>query len=79
MTYIIGDEHTDDKGRPCRWTFGTAGVHGRFGGAHTDSTGAYVNLYRWDEGTGLGLRHTEVRCRSFRQAVRVLRQHLRGH
>lgn len=60
-----------------RWTFGTDGVNGRFGGAHPSG---HAHLHTWvDEGNGEELRRKVIKCRSYRRAVRVLRLHLQGH
>lgn len=54
------------------WTYGTAGVYGRFGGAHPDGR---LNLYSWED----GLVTRTIKCSTYRKAVRRLRRHLAGY
>lgn len=56
------------------WTYGTGGIHGRFGGARPDGS---LTLYSWAP-TG-HLITTKVKCATYRKAVRRLRQYLAGY
>ena len=60
------------------YTFGTGGVGGRFGGAHTTHDGKGIaNLHYWvDNGR---VETKTVSCRSRREATRRLRRWLEGH
>lgn len=74
---FIQDRLTDHDNKPCRWTYGSGGKDGRFGGAHADG---HVNLHVWDTTGGSHVLLTSrLKCRSYRRAVRLLRQHLKGH
>lgn len=80
MNILIRDDHVSalDGVTPKRSTFGTQGKDGRFGGAYPDGR---ANLCSWvDKGEGgQELINRNVKCRSYRRAVRVLRWHLMGY
>lgn len=60
------------------YTFGTGGVDGRFGGAHTTHDGKGVaNLHYWVDNERVVSK--AVYCRSRREATRRLRRWLEGH
>ena len=82
MAIELRDLPYDDDTRPHvydgTYTFGTGGVGGRFGAAHTthDGKGA-ANLHYWVG--GVRVESKLVFCRSRREAARRLRRWLRGH
>lgn len=80
--YIVDREYgPDDMRGTGTWTWGTAGVDGRFGGVHPAGNGkAFASLNSWDvvEGQQVLLSRT-VRVRNHRAGVRLLRRFLRGH
>lgn len=60
------------------YTYGTGGVDGRFGGAHTTHDGkGMANLHYWVGNAQLESK--TVYCRSHREAARRLRRWLLGH
>jgi hypothetical protein len=82
MAIELRDIPYDDETRPYvydgTYTFGTGGVGGRFGGAHTthDGKGA-ANLHYWVDDVRVETK--TVHCRSRREATRRLRRWLEGH
>lgn len=73
----LRDDHVDPDGRPHRMTFGSGGVDDRWGAALPSG---WVRLYSWETvHDSLSLVSRRVKCRSYRRAVRLLRQHLKGY
>lgn len=80
--YIVDREYgPDDMLGTGVWTWGTAGVGGRFGGVHPAGNGkSFASLNSWAEVEGRPVLCTRnVRVRNHRAGVRLLRRFLRGH
>lgn len=74
---VTTQDRRDSEQKDPRWTYGTGGVGGRFGGAYPTGT---VHLHQWDTVHDSSVLVTrKVKCRSYRRAVRVLRWHLMGY